>query len=129
MAKILIVEDDNFLLEMLSKASSDEGFDIEIAVNGEEGLEKIESGSFDVVLLDLILPKLHGLELLKRLRANNNQTPVIILSNLYDQESIDKAKAFNVKDYIIKAQSTPGEIIEKVKTFLSEKDKTISESV
>lgn len=123
MSKILIVEDDKFLLEMVSKAGIKEGFDIEFAVDGEEGLLKIETEKFDLVLLDLILPKLHGLELLKKLRDENNNIPVIVLSNLYDQESIDSAKSLGVKDYIVKAHSTPSEIINKVKTFLLEKDK------
>lgn len=118
MSKILIVEDDNFLLEMLAKASVEEGFNIEIAVDGEAGLEKIKNDSFDLVLLDLVLPKLHGLELLKKLKEENNTTPVIILSNLYDQESVDTATSLGAKDYIIKAQSTPENIIQKIKTFL-----------
>jgi DNA-binding response OmpR family regulator len=118
MTKILIVEDDNFLLEMLAKASTEEGFNIEIAVDGMAGLEKIKNDSFDLVLLDLVLPKLHGLELLKKLKAENNTTPVIVLSNLYDQESVDAATTLGAKDYIIKAQTTPENIIKKIKTFL-----------
>lgn len=127
MSKILLIEDDNLLLEMLVKVGTQEGLDIKIAVDGEDGFKKIKSGDFDLVLLDLILPKLPGLDLLKKLREEGNNIPVIILSNLYDQESIDSAKSFKVKDYIVKAQSTPSEIIAKVKTFLSEQNKTISE--
>lgn len=125
MSKILIVEDDNCLLEMLVKISIEEGFSIEIAVDGEAGLEKIGNGSFDLVLLDLVLPKLHGLDLLKKLKEENNTTPIIVLSNLFDQESMDKATALGAKDYIVKAQSTPREIVQKVKNFLSEQNKTI----
>ena len=120
MPKILIIEDDNFLLEMLAKTSIKEGLDVEIAVNGEDGLEKIGGGKFDLILLDLVLPKMHGLEVLTKLKEENNPTPVIVLSNLFDQESIDKATALGAKDYIIKAQSIPKDIVQKVKTFLSE---------
>ena len=120
MPKILIIEDDNFLLEMLAKTTIKEGLDIEIAVNGEDGLEKIGGGKFDLILLDLVLPKMHGLEVLTKLKEENNPTPVIVLSNLFDQESIDKATALGAKDYIIKAQSIPKDIVQKVKTFLSE---------
>lgn len=123
MSKILIIEDDNFLLEMLAKTSIAEGLDIEIAVNGEEGLEKIESGKFDLILLDLVLPKMHGFEVLTKLKEDNNPTPVIVLSNLFDQESIDKATALGAKDYIIKAQSIPKDIVQKVKTFLKNSNK------
>ncbi|MBL7045130.1 MAG: response regulator [Parcubacteria group bacterium] len=126
MAKILIIEDDNFLLEMLTKTSTQEGLDIKIAVDGEAGLANIKAEKFDLILLDLILPKLPGLELLKQLRDEGDNTPVIVLSNLYDKESIDLAKSLKIKDYIIKAQSTPKEIIEKVKTFLTNNNKTLS---
>ena len=128
MAKILIIEDDNFLLEMLTKTSTQEGLDIKIAVDGEAGLANIKAEKFDLILLDLILPKLPGLELLKQLRDEGDNTPVIVLSNLYDKESIDLAKSLKTKDYIIKAQSTPKEIIEKVKTFLTNNNKTLSET-
>jgi DNA-binding response OmpR family regulator len=121
MNKILIVEDDTFLLKMLSKESVQKGFSIEIAVNGEEAYEKIKSGNFDLVLLDLLLPKLHGLDLLRKLKGENNVTPIIVLSNLYDQESINTAMSLGVKEYIIKAQNTPENIIQKVKTFLLKK--------
>ncbi|MDP6387924.1 MAG: response regulator [Candidatus Pacebacteria bacterium] len=122
MSKILIVEDDNFLLEMLIKESKKEGFDIEISTDGEDALKKIKSDSFDVVLLDLILPKLHGLDLLEKTKDITNAPPIIVVSNLYDKESIDKATSLGAKDYIIKVQSTPENIIKKVKTFLAEKD-------
>lgn len=122
MSKILIIEDDNFLLEMVVKAGKQGGFDIDIAVNGEEGFTKAKNGDYDLILLDLILPKMHGLELLKKLRSEKITTPIIVLSNLYDKETIDTANSLGIKDYIIKAQSTPSEIIEKVKIILNKKD-------
>jgi len=122
MNKILIVEDDIFLLEMLAKECKQEGFDFESAVDGEDAIDKIETKNFDIILLDLVLPKMHGLELLKKMKEKNNTTPVIVISNLYDQETFDEAMSLGAKDYIIKAQSTPNNIISKVKTFLSKKD-------
>ena len=121
MSKILIVEDDNFLLEMIVKVCQKDDFDVSISIDGEDALQKIQNETFDLVLLDLILPKLHGLELLEKLKNEGNNTPIIVLSNLYDQESVDKAKELGAKDYIVKAQSTPQEIVERVKTFLLEK--------
>lgn len=120
MAKILLVEDDNFLLEMLVKESKKKGFDILISTDGEDALEKIKNEKFDLVLLDLVLPKLHGLELMKKLKDENNTTPIIVLSNLYDKESVEKATSYGAKEYIVKAQSTPEKIIQKVKSFLTE---------
>lgn len=122
MSKILIIEDDNFLLEMVVKAGKQGGFDIDIAVDGEEGFTKAKNGDYDLILLDLILPKMHGLELLKKLRSENIMTPVVVLSNLYDKETLDTADSLGIKDYIIKAQTTPSEIIEKVKIILNKKD-------
>lgn len=122
MSKILIIEDDNFLLEMVVKAGKQGGFDIDIAVDGEEGFTKAKNGDYDLILLDLILPKMHGLELLKKLRSENIMTPVVVLSNLYDKETLDTANSLGIKDYIIKAQTTPSEIIEKVKIILNKKD-------
>lgn len=122
MFKILIIEDDNFLLEMVVKAGKQGGFDIDIAVDGEEGFTKAKNGDYDLILLDLILPKMHGLELLKKLRSENIMTPVVVLSNLYDKETLDTANSLGIKDYIIKAQTTPSEIIEKVKIILNKKD-------
>lgn len=122
MSKILIIEDDNFLLEMVVKAGKSGGFDIDIAVNGEEGFEKTKTGDYDLILLDLILPKMHGLDFLKKLRSEKINTPVVVLSNLYDKETLDTANSLGIKDYIIKAQTTPSEIIEKVKIILNKKD-------
>ena len=122
MAKLLIVEDDDFLLEMLAKESKKKGFDISISTNGEDALEKIKTEGFDLVLLDLVLPELHGFELLEKIKDNSNAPPIIIVSNLYDKESIDKAMSLGAKDYVVKAQSTPEDIIKKVETFLSEKN-------
>lgn len=123
MAKILIVEDDSFLLEMLAKESKKAGFDINISTDGEDALEKIKSGGFDLVLLDLVLPKLHGFELLEKVKDDENTPPIIVVSNLYDKKSIDKAKSLGAKDYIIKAQSTPENIIKKVETYLANLNK------
>lgn len=122
MSKILIIEDDNFLLEMVVKAGKQGGFDIEIATDGEEGFEKTKNGDYDLILLDLILPKMHGLEFLKKLKSENITTPVVVLSNLYDKETLDMANSLGIKEYIIKAQTTPSDIIEKVKIILNKKD-------
>jgi len=82
--KILIVEDDKFLRELIVKKLSSEGYEVPEAVNGEEGVKKIEEEKPDLVLLDLILPGMDGFEVLTQIKKNSElaQIPVIILSNL-----------------------------------------------
>jgi len=120
MAKIIIVEDDPFLLSILAEKFKEADFDIETAIDGEDGLNKIKSGNFDLVLLDMVLPKIDGFKILEELRDGNQakKTSVIVLSNLYDKNSIDKAILLGAKDYIVKAYNTPEEIVFKIKSFL-----------
>jgi DNA-binding response OmpR family regulator len=121
MAKILIVEDDKFLRELIAKKLKNEGFDVVEAVNGEEGLKKIKEERPDLVLLDLILPGIDGFEVLARVKEDPNlaQIPVIILSNLGQREEVERGLKLGARDYLIKAHFTPGEIVEKIKNILS----------
>ncbi len=118
--KILVVEDDKFLRELISRKLSDEGFDITQAVDGEDGIEKIKQVKPDLVLLDLILPSIDGFEVLSRIKEDPSvaSIPVIILSNLGQKEEIEKGLSLGAVDFLIKAHFTPGEIIDKIKTLL-----------
>ena len=121
MAKLIIVEDDPFLLSILAERLKEAGFDIETAIDGEDGLDKIKKNNFDLVLLDMVLPKMDGFKILEELRNSNEagETPIIVLSNLYDKNNIDKAILLGVKEYIVKAYNTPEEIVFKIKSFLA----------
>ncbi len=118
--KILVVEDDKFLRELISRKLSDEGFEISQAVDGEDGIEKIKQVKPDLVLLDLILPSIDGFEVLSRIKEDPSvaSIPVIILSNLGQKEEIEKGLSLGAVDFLIKAHFTPGEIIDKIKTLL-----------
>ncbi len=120
MKNILIIEDDEFLRGLIKKKLDSEGFEVVSAADGEEGVKKAKDAKPDLVLLDLILPNMDGYEVLSKIRDDKSisSTPVIILSNLGQQEDIEKATKLGASDYIIKAQSTPEEIVEKVKTTL-----------
>ena len=121
MAKtILVIEDDKFLRELISRKLIGEGFDVLEAVDGEEGIKKIKEGKPDLVLLDLILPSIDGFEVLTRVRDDPevSSIPVIILSNLGQREEVEKGLKLGAVDYLIKAHFTPGEIIEKIKNVL-----------
>lgn len=118
--KILVVEDDKFLRELLVKKLENEGYESFVAVDGSEALGKIKEATPHLVLLDLILPGIDGFEVLKKIREDQTTTklPVIILSNLGQKEEIEKGFALGADDYLIKAHFTPGEIIEKIKKVI-----------
>lgn len=118
--KILIIEDDKFLRELVTRKLSGEGFDIVEAVDGEDGMRKIKEKKPDLVLLDLILPGIDGFEFLSKAKEDPSVSsiPIIILSNLGQREEVDKGLKMGAADYLIKAHFTPGEIIEKIKNIL-----------
>lgn len=118
--KILVIEDDRFLRELIKKKLLLEGFDVADAVDGEEGVKKTKEEKPDLILLDLILPSIDGFEVLSKIKEDSTTAsiPVIILSNLGQREEIEKGLKLGAVDYLVKAHFTPGEIIEKVKNII-----------
>lgn len=118
--KIIIIEDDDFFRGLISKKLLFEGFDVYMAVNGEEGIEKIKELKPSLVLLDLLLPTIDGFDVLSKIKQDSHttSTPVIILSNLDNRTDIEKGLKLGAVDYLIKSQVTPETIIEKVKKVL-----------
>lgn len=121
--KILIVEDDKFLRDIAVMKLKHEGFDIDSATDGGEGLEMAKKNTFDLILLDIILPGIDGFEVLKRIKEDPKlkNIPIILLSNLGQKSDIDKGIALGATDYIIKAHHTLDEIIEKIKNVITKK--------
>ncbi len=122
MSKILLIEDDKFLRELITQKLGREGFEVAEAVDGEEGLKKITEEKPNLVLLDLILPGIDGFEVLRRLKADQELSliPVVILSNLGQRDDVDRGLELGAVDYLIKAHFTPSEIVEKIKATLGE---------
>ncbi len=122
--KILMIEDDPFFGKLCAKVLEDEGFSIELAKDGEQGLEKLAEEKPDLVLLDIILPKMNGFEVLEEIRKNPDpelaKIPVIILSNLYSDKEESKAKELKANGYLVKANTNSDELIKKVKEVLRE---------
>jgi len=118
--KILLVEDDKFLSEMYSTKLTESGFDVETAFDGEEGLKKAENFQPDLILLDIVLPKKDGFEVLKELKAKEKLSKifVIALTNLGQKEEVQKGFDLGANDYIIKAHFTPTEVVAKAKKLL-----------
>lgn len=119
---ILVVEDDKFLRELITRKLSEEGYTTLEAIDGEEGFKKIKEEKPDLVLLDLILPGMDGFEVLAGIKQNpqSSSTPVIIFSNLGQTEDVEKGMKLGATDYMVKAHFTPVEIIEKVRKVLGE---------
>lgn len=120
MPKILVIEDDVFLRELVVQKLSKEGFEAVEAADGEIGIAKAGEEKPDCILLDLILPSMDGFEVLSALKKNPelSRIPVVILSNLGQKDDIDKGLKLGAVDYLIKAHFTPGEIVAKVKEIL-----------
>lgn len=119
--KVLVVEDDQFLRDLMSHKISKEGFEIIEAVDGEEGLKITLDKLPHIVLLDLILPGMDGFEVLQRIRQDSKagKIPVVILSNLGQKDDVEKGLKLGATDYLVKAHNTPGEIVEKVKAIIA----------
>ncbi|MCL5010914.1 MAG: response regulator [Patescibacteria group bacterium] len=120
MSKILIIEDDTFLRELMKRKTQEAGFEVIESVDGESGVKAAKEQKPDLVLLDLILPGVNGFEVLAALKEDvaTSDIPVLILSNLGQQEDIDKAMRLGAADFMIKAHFTPNEIVEKAKQIL-----------
>ena len=121
MMKILLVEDDPLMVRMYQRKLLTDGYEVGVAVNGEEGLVKVRSFSPDVVLLDIMMPKLNGLQVLERMKADPTtaHVPVVILTNLGgSQEDIERGLELGAVAYLVKSAYRPDEVIAKVKEVL-----------
>ena len=118
--KILLVEDDPFLIDIYVSRLKDSAFSVEVAENGEDGLRKVKEQNPDLLVLDLVLPKLDGWEVLEEIRrdAKFDNLKVIILSNLSRKEEIERGMQLGASKFLIKAHYTPTEIIEEIKKVL-----------
>jgi len=119
MKKVLIVEDEKPVARAMQLKLQFSGFDVKNAFDGEEALDILKDESFDIILLDLILPKKDGFAVLAELKERNNKTPIIIISNLGQDEDIKKVKELCGEcDYFIKSNTPISEIVEYVKKNL-----------
>jgi DNA-binding response OmpR family regulator len=118
--RILIVEDEEILLTALSEELKQEGFQVLGAKDGVEGVEKAKSDKPDLILLDLVMPRLDGIGALKQLKetAETKDIPVVILTNLSDYDKISDALSLGAMDYLVKANYRLEELVNKIKTVL-----------
>ena len=122
--KILIIDDDSFLLDMYALKFSQNNFEVYTASDGAQALEKLKAPlKFDVLLVDIIMPNMDGFELLEKINKDgiSKNSIKIVLSNKSEQADLDRSKSLGVSGYIVKANSTPAEVIEQVIGILDKK--------
>jgi two-component system phosphate regulon response regulator PhoB len=121
MKSIVIIEDEETLLRMLSEKLTHEGFKVWKALNGEEGMHMIQTKKPDLVLLDVLMPRMDGIHMLREMRSHEwgKDVPVIILSNLSDDRRVAESMIHGVYDYLIKTDWSLEEVAHKVKERLS----------
>jgi len=118
--KILMIEEDRFLRKIYRNKLTQAGFEFQEALNGEEGLNKVIAEKPDLVLLDLILPRKSGFDVLIEMKRNKKtkNIPVIILSNLGQETDIKRGFSFGAKDYLVKFEVSLSEVVERIKECL-----------
>lgn len=122
---ILIIEDDDTLRELYHEVLTQNGYEVEMAADGEDGLLKLQQGGHDLVLLDMMLPKMNGIEILKQLKAHpvpkgkpaNGR--IVLMTNLSEETVVKQAEELGSSSHIIKSEITPGILLEHVKSLLS----------
>lgn len=121
MKKILVVEDDLFIRDIYQDNLKEAGFEIVVAQNGEEGVSKLEGRKFDLILLDVMMPKLNGIGFLKEAKEKNllkENGPVILLTNLAHDPIIKEALSLGAKAFLIKTDLNPEQLVEQVRKHL-----------
>jgi len=121
MPKVLVVEDDPLMARLYQKAFTFEGYDVLVAYDGEEGLKKTKAEKPNLVLLDIMMPKMNGLEFLDSLKAHADikTTPVVILTNLASDKDAEVALSKGAVRYIVKSEHDPKEVVNMVKEILA----------
>lgn len=118
--KILVIEDNQAVCQVLREKLTEEGFDVKIATNGEDGLNELKKSLPDLVMLDIIMPKLDGAQMLKLLKDNANvkEVPVLVVTNIPQADAEERVQGFPVAEVLVKADYTLEEIVNRVKGIL-----------
>lgn len=116
--KILIIEDEKTLARALELKLTHSGFNVRVVFNGEDGISLIDNESFDIILLDLIMPKMDGFAVLTEIKNRNIKTPVFVLSNLSHGNDSKRTKEFGAKEFFIKSNTPISHIVAKVVDLL-----------
>ena len=115
--KVLLVEDFPIIQNLYSQPLKSHGYEVDIAGDGEVALGMVSEKSYDFILLDLLLPKVNGIEFLEKFKDRPKQTKIIVLSDFSEDKTIAKAKKLGIDLYLIKAENTPSQLIDRLDKF------------
>ena len=117
--KILLVEDEPFIVETYTHELEKSGYTVDVAEDGQKGLDLILNNQYDLILLDIMLPEIHGVDLLQKIKdlPDKKNTPVIMLTNLGQESVIEKSFNVGAAGYVLKINALPTQLVEKVKNF------------
>ena len=124
---ILIIEDEQFLIDLYRKAFAQRGFTVFEAPDGVSGLEKISRNPFDMILLDIMLPQMDGISVLRKIKEESNPhktTPIFMLTNLGQESVIKEALRIGADGYILKSKYLPNQVVDEIEKFLNDKKAT-----
>lgn len=129
-ANLLLIEDDVTLVKMYERKFKSDGYDVAIAYDGLEGLEKATKESHDLIVLDLMLPKLDGISVFKKIRsqAGTFKTPVLLLTNFDQEDAVFECFKLGAVDYLLKSEVTPQEVVAKIENLLKGKEGPIGQN-
>ncbi|MBI4034173.1 MAG: response regulator [Candidatus Brennerbacteria bacterium] len=119
---ILLVEDEPLLANLLRQRLEKEGFKVILATDGEEGLKILKTSQPNLILLDIILPKLSGFELMERLKTDPDfgKSPIVIISNLGQESDVERGRVLGAIGYFVKAKMSIEDLVKRVKSFLGQ---------
>ncbi len=129
--KILLIEDEEALVEVLSIKLDREGYEVKIGFDGEEGYNMIKDFNPDIILLDIVMPKMDGYDVLEKMREEGIKIPVIIISNSGQPVEIEKTKQLGAVDHLIKTQFNPADVVTMIQRYMDsikEKDNLSTEN-
>jgi len=118
--KILLIEDEELIIRLLEKKLTNIGYEVVLAMNGEEGLNKMKNEKPDLILLDIVMPRKGGFEVIEEMRRDPSLAtiPVIIISNSGQPLELERAKELGVVDWLVKTEFDPKEVVEKVQKYI-----------
>lgn len=116
--KILLVEDEKDICDLYALNLSNAGFDVTKAYNGNQALQNFQSQKYDILLLDIMLPDINGIEVLKKLRTDHKTVKIIMLTNLTADKTINEAYENGADGYLLKATLTRESLVEEINTFI-----------
>jgi DNA-binding response OmpR family regulator len=119
--RVLLAEDEKSLSKAMELKLNHAGFEVVAVANGEEVLSALKSGKFNIIVMDLIMPKMDGFATLQALKDQGNTTPIIVTSNLGQEEDIKRAKSLGAIEYLVKSNTPIAQIVQQVEKILETK--------